>query len=180
MAVGIVCLAVINLMTLNAMDVGRTAAAYQRLVVEEHPQRSTCCPHGPTAHCCLASASSPVGGPAAAAETVRQHQHEHQQLQQPQARQSAAARLAQVQRQAISRFWELLQDFVALDVAFRAWFCPRWRLTTRSCGCPVTCCVCCVTVWHLALVCGACPAVLCVAGFVCLRFRQVSDASCVS
>jgi hypothetical protein len=36
-------------------------------------------------------------------------------------------------RQTVSRFWELLQDLVALDV-FPMLGCPRLRLTTRSCG----------------------------------------------
>jgi hypothetical protein len=52
---------------------------------------------------------------------VRQRQQDRQQMQQQQAQHAAAARLALVKRKAVGRFWELLQDFVALDVAPRAW-----------------------------------------------------------
>ena len=45
-----------------------------------------------------------------------QVQHEQQQRQQ-----AAAARLAEVQQQAVSRFWELLEDFVALSAAPKKW-----------------------------------------------------------
>ena len=47
-----------------------------------------------------------------------QQQQQEQQLAQQQA---AAVRLDAVKQQAVARFWELLQDFVALHVAPEAW-----------------------------------------------------------
>jgi hypothetical protein len=63
---------------------------------------------------------------------VRQHQDQQQQrlaqqlAQQAQQlaqqqQQAAAAHLTEVQQQAVARFWELLQDFVVVRAAPRAW-----------------------------------------------------------
>ena len=41
--------------------------------------------------------------------------------EQQEAQQAAAARLDAVKQQAVARFWELLQDFVALHVAPESW-----------------------------------------------------------
>jgi len=46
---------------------------------------------------------------------VRQRQQVQVQHEQQQRQQAAAARLAEAQQQAVSRFWELLEDFVALS-----------------------------------------------------------------
>ena len=66
--------------------------------------------------------------PAALTPDQQQHQarvqqrrwQQRQQAQQEEQR-AAAARLDAVQQQAVARFWELLQDFVALRVAPSAW-----------------------------------------------------------
>ena len=65
------------------------------------------------------------------AEAQQQHQsqvrrRQQLQVQQDQQQQQAAAdaRLAEVQQQAVGRFWELLQDIVALDAVPRSWL-PR-------------------------------------------------------
>jgi hypothetical protein len=68
-------------------------------------------------------------------------------------------------QQAVGRFWELLQDFVVLTVAPRAW-CPPWRLTTRFCGCQVTCWVFTVLLGRRALV--ECLLLTCSGGFLCV------------
>jgi hypothetical protein len=46
------------------------------------------------------------------------------QLVQQQRQQLAAAKLEEVKRQAVARFWELLQDFVVLRAAPESWFTP--------------------------------------------------------
>ena len=54
-------------------------------------------------------------------DTVRQHRLQQQQQEQLQQQQAAVARLESVKQQAVARFWELLQDFVALRVAPASW-----------------------------------------------------------
>jgi hypothetical protein len=53
---------------------------------------------------------------------VRQRQQLQLQQQQQQQEEAAAAQLAEVQQQAVSHFWELLEDFVALEAAPKSWF----------------------------------------------------------
>jgi DNA-binding transcriptional regulator YbjK len=52
---------------------------------------------------------------------VQQRRQQQQQQQQQEQQQAAAARLDAVKQQAVARFWELLQDFVALHVAPDTW-----------------------------------------------------------
>jgi hypothetical protein len=53
---------------------------------------------------------------------VRQRQQLRLQQQQQQQEEAVAAQLAEVQQQAVSHFWELLEDFVALEAAPKSWF----------------------------------------------------------
>ena len=118
----VVCLAAIN-----AMDVGRRAA--NKLIVQQQEQAAL-----------EAALQQPPGVPVdqqritdllqPAPLTAHQQQHQAavQQRQQLAAQQrqqqeqlEAVARLAEVKQKAVSRFWELLQDFVALEAAPRAW-----------------------------------------------------------
>jgi hypothetical protein len=55
------------------------------------------------------------------AAAVRQRRQLQEQQQQQRRQQAAAARLAEAQRQAVGRFWELLEDFVVLQAAPRPW-----------------------------------------------------------
>ena len=118
----VVCLAAIN-----AMDVGRRAA--NTLVVQQRQQAA------------LEAAQQQLPGAPVdqqritdllqlAPLTAHQQQHhaavqQRQQLaaqqREQQEQQAAVARLAEVKQKAVSRFWELLQDFVALEAAPRAW-----------------------------------------------------------
>jgi hypothetical protein len=120
----VVCLAAIN-----AMDEGRRAA--NKIGVEEWQQqqaeaaaeehRAAYIPRGQRL-------ITEVLQPAALTPEQQQHQaqvRQRQQVQvqheQQQRQQAAAARLAEVQQQAVSRFWELLEDFVALSAAPKKW-----------------------------------------------------------
>jgi hypothetical protein len=53
---------------------------------------------------------------------VQQRQQDREQQEQQQRLQQAAAKLEEVKRQAVARFWELLQDFVVLRAAPSTWF----------------------------------------------------------
>jgi hypothetical protein len=55
-------------------------------------------------------------------QQVRQHQQLLLQQQQQQQQETAAAQLAEVQQQAVNYFWELLEDFVALEAAPKSCF----------------------------------------------------------
>ena len=119
----VVCLAAIN-----AMDAGRTAANKAR--VEEREQAALVAaqqqlPAVPEDQQLITE----LLPPAALTESQQQHQEQVQQRRQAQAQldqqqrqQLAAAKLEAVKRKAVSRFWELLQDFVVLRVAPESWF----------------------------------------------------------
>ena len=119
----VVCLAAIN-----AMDLGRRATCH--LGVQQQQQRAA-------AAAALRAVAAPRGQllitdmlqPAPLTPSQQQHQQQvrqrqqlqmQQQLQQQQ--QAAAAQLAEVQQQAVAHFWELLEDFVALEAAPKSWF----------------------------------------------------------
>jgi hypothetical protein len=128
----VVCLA-----ASNAMDVGRKAANKQRL--EEVAEVAPVVPVVPVGQRLLTDLLSPA--PLTTAQQqhrqqVQQHQQEHELLQQQQAQQVAAARFQVAKQQAVGRFWELLQDFVVLSVAPRAWL-PTVA-PNRFGGCQVT------------------------------------------
>ena len=118
----VVCLAAIN-----AMDVGRRAANKLRMQQREQAPLEAAqqqLPGVPVDQQRITVLLQP------APLTVHQQQHQAavQQRQQLAAQQreqqeqlAAVARLAEVKQKAVSRFWELLQDFVALEAAPRAW-----------------------------------------------------------
>jgi hypothetical protein len=112
---------------MNAMDLGRRAAC--QLSVQQKEQ------HAATA-AALRAATAPRGQlritdlfqPAPLTPSQQQHQQQvrqRQQLllqqQQQQQQEAAAAQLAEVQQQAVNHFWELLEDFVALEAAPKSW-----------------------------------------------------------
>lgn len=119
----VVCLAAIN-----AMDLGRRAAC--QLGVQQKKQHA--------AAAAAITAAAPQWGqlritdifqPAPLTPSQQQHQQQvrqRQQLllqqQQQQQQEAAATQLAEVQQQAVSYFWELLEDFVALEAAPKSWF----------------------------------------------------------
>jgi hypothetical protein len=118
----VVCLAAIN-----AMDVGRRAAnklgaeVAEQAAAEAAQQQAAAVPQGQRLITDLLQ-------PAALTPAQQQHQAQVRQRRQllvqqeeQQRQQAAAARLAEVQQQAVSRFWELLQDFVALEAAPQSW-----------------------------------------------------------
>jgi hypothetical protein len=136
----VVCLAAIN-----AMDMGRKAA--MKIQIDQHEQQqqqqaTQQQPPVPTRQRLITDLLQP------AALTADQQQHQaqvrqHQLLQiqqQQQQQQIAAARLAQAKQQAASRFWELLQDFIALQAAPRSWLTqvasdhPFLRVTDNHLG----------------------------------------------
>ena len=105
----VVCLAAIN-----AMDLGRRAAC--QLGVQQKKQWGQL-------------RITDIFQPAPLTPTQQQHQQQvrqRQQLlmqqQQQQQQEAAAAQLAEVQQQAVCYFWELLEDFVALEAAPQSWF----------------------------------------------------------
>ena len=116
----VVCLAAVN-----AMDVGRRAANKQRVEQREQQQAAA------AAQQQQAARVSPdqqfideLLQPATLSDVQQQHQvgvRQRQQQRQQQEQQAAAARLDAVKQQAVARFWELLQDFVALHVAPESW-----------------------------------------------------------
>jgi hypothetical protein len=113
---------VVCLVAINAMDLGRTAANLQRL--EELPVAAPVAPVVPQGQRLLTDLLSPAALTVAQQQhrqQVQQRQQERELLQQQQAQQVAAARLQMAKQQAVGRFWELLQDFVVLNVAPRAW-----------------------------------------------------------
>jgi hypothetical protein len=104
------------------MDLGRAATNLQRL--EELPVALPVAPAVPQGQRLLTDLLLPVPLTAAQQQRrqrVQQRQQERELLQQQQAQQVAAARLQMAKQQAVGRFWELLQDFVVLRVAPRAW-----------------------------------------------------------
>ncbi len=118
----VVCLAAVN-----AMDLGRRAAC-QLSVQQKEQHAATAAAHR--------AAAAPRGQlritdlfqPAPLTSSQQQHQQQvrqRQQLllqqQQQQQQQAAASQLAEVQRQAVAHFWELLEDFVALEAAPKSW-----------------------------------------------------------
>ena len=117
-----VCLAAIN-----AMDLGRRAANLagmqqrQQAALEAAQQQL---PGVPADQMLITDLLEPE------ALSLEQQQHQAQvqqrrqaeaQLDQQQRQQQAAAKLEEVKQQAVARFWELLQDFVVLRAAPRAW-----------------------------------------------------------
>jgi hypothetical protein len=119
-----VCLAAIN-----AMDVGRWAA--NKLGVGQHQEQQAAAEAASQQ-----AARVPTDQPRISAllqpAVLNQHQRQHQeqvqqrrvlqeQQQQQQQQHAAAARLSLVTQQAVARFWELLQDFVAVRAAPEAW-----------------------------------------------------------
>jgi hypothetical protein len=120
----VVCLAAVN-----AMDVGRAAA--NNLGVEQQREQQAA-----AAAAQQQAARVPPGQqlisdllqPAALTPARQEHQAQvqqrrqlQQQREQQDLQQAAAARLDSAKQQAVARFWELLQDFVALRVAPAAW-----------------------------------------------------------
>lgn len=118
----VVCLAAIN-----AMDLGRRAANLagmqqrQQAALEAAQQQL---PRVPEDQLLITDLLEPE------ALSLEQQQHQAQvqqrrqaeaQLDQQQRQQQAAAKLEEVKQQAVARFWELLQDFVVLRAAPRAW-----------------------------------------------------------
>jgi hypothetical protein len=107
------------------MDVGRRAT--MRIHLDQHEQQQQAAqqqPLVPPEQRLITDLLQP------AALTADQQQHQAQvrqrrqlQLQQQQQQQSVAvaARLQEVKQQAVGRFWELLQDFIALQAGPQSW-----------------------------------------------------------
>ena len=119
----VVCLAAIN-----AMDVGRSAANKARVEQREQAALDAAQQQLPAVPV-NQQLITQLLQPAALTESQRQHQEQVRQrrqaqvqLVQQQRQQLAAAKLEEVKRQAVARFWELLQDFVVLRVAPESWF----------------------------------------------------------
>jgi hypothetical protein len=119
----VVCLAAIN-----AMDMGRKAA--MKIQVDQHEQQqqqqqaAQQQPPVPAGQRLITDMLQPAALTADQQQhqaQVRQHQLLQLQQQQQQQHQIVAARLAEVKQQAAGRFWELLQDFIALQAAPRSW-----------------------------------------------------------
>lgn len=117
-----VCLAAVN-----AMDLGRRAANKARveqreaLAAQQQQQQQRAAPPDQRLVSQLLQPAALTAAQQQHQDQVRQRQQVRvqQELQQQQA--AAAARLEEVKQQAVSRFWELLQDFVALSVAPASW-----------------------------------------------------------
>ena len=120
----VVCLAAIN-----TMDEGRVAANKLNVQRREEQQAAAdaawldaaLVPAGQQLISALLQPAPLTPAQQQHRDRVRQQQQLQQQQRQQEQQQAAAARLVAVQRHAVSRFWELLQDFVALRVAPRAW-----------------------------------------------------------
>jgi hypothetical protein len=118
----VVCLAAIN-----AMEVGRRAA--YKLGVEQkqqaaelaEQQQNAAIPQGQQLITDMLQPATLTLDQQQHQAQVRQRQQLRVQQQQQQQHQAAVARLAEVQQQAVSRFWELLQDFVVLRAAPDSW-----------------------------------------------------------
>jgi small-conductance mechanosensitive channel len=115
------------LAAINAMDVGRTTA--NKVGVEQAEQAAEAAAQQQAAapqpgQRLITDMLQPVPlNPAQQqrAAAVRQRRQLQEQQQQQRRQQAAAARLAEAQRQAVGRFWELLEDFVVLQAAPRPW-----------------------------------------------------------
>ncbi len=118
----VVCLAAIN-----AMDGGRTAAT--KLGLEQRQQQQAVpaaqqAAAAPVGQRLITTMLQPTALTAAQQQPrvqVQQRQQVQAQLQQQQQQQEAAERLAAAKQKAVSRFWELLQDVVALSVVPNQW-----------------------------------------------------------
>ena len=120
----VVCLAAIN-----AMDEGRRAAnkigveekQQQQAVAAAEQRRAATIPRGQRLITELLQPATLTPEQQQHQAQVRQRQQVQVQHEQQQRQQAAAARLAEVQQHAVSRFWELLEDFVALSAAPKKW-----------------------------------------------------------
>jgi hypothetical protein len=118
---------VVCLSAINAMDVGRSAAAKARVEQREQAALDAArqqLPAVPVDQQLITQLLQP----ATLTDSQRQHHEQVQQRRQAQAQlvqqqrqQLAAAKLEALKRQAVARFWELLQDFVVLRVAPASW-----------------------------------------------------------
>ena len=119
----VVCLAAIN-----AMDLGRRAACQisvqqkQQRAAEAAALRAAAAPRGQLLITDMFQPAPLTPSQLQHQQQVRQRQQLRLQQQQQQQEEAAAAQLAEVQQQAVSHFWELLEDFVALGAAPKSWF----------------------------------------------------------
>jgi hypothetical protein len=123
----VVCLAAIN-----AMDVGRRAAAQAQVEEQQAAAAATAAAQAVLRqqHAVSQQRLTDVWQPAPLAPHQQQHQQQVQQRQQARQQQqrqrqqeAQEARLAEVEAAAVARFWELLQDFVVMNAAP-----PKWGL----------------------------------------------------
>lgn len=137
----VVCLAAVN-----AMDAGRVAAnkigleAAAQAADEAARQQRAAVPQGQRLITDLLQPRALTPEEQQRQDQVRQRRQLMVQQEEQQRQQAAAARLAEVQQQAVSHFWELLQDFVALEAAPQSWLPllapdhPFLRVTGDSLG----------------------------------------------
>jgi pyruvate/2-oxoglutarate dehydrogenase complex dihydrolipoamide acyltransferase (E2) component len=132
----VVCLAAVN-----AMDGGRAAAnklgveaaeAAAAAAAAAAARQQAAVPQGQRLITALLQPAALTPAQQQHNQQVRQRRELREQQQQQQRQQAAAAQLAAARQQAVGRFWELLEDFVVLQAAPKAWLEGREHVVPPS------------------------------------------------
>jgi hypothetical protein len=119
----VVCLAAINAMDLGRREACKVSIEQQQQAAQDAAQQQQQQP-APSGQRLITQLLQPAALSASQRQhrdLVRQRRQVQLQQQQQQRQQLAAAKLEEVKRKAVARFWELLQDFVVVRAVPRVW-----------------------------------------------------------
>jgi hypothetical protein len=118
----VACLAAINAMDFGRREACKAGIEQRQLAAQDAAQQQQ--QPAPPGQQLITQLMQPAALSASQQQhrdLVRQRRQVHLQQQQQQRQQLAAAKLEEVKRKAMARFWELLQDFVVVRAVPRAW-----------------------------------------------------------